>query len=631
MATANNSQTSNAVDECSICLSSLTQQGLDIFTTACKHQFHFQCLAKNVQAQNNECPLCRTRLDSLVNILNASSTTNQSLPIQQVSTQPIIPIQTSPPPANNTGVWGTLTKSLSNAFSWISGGSNRAASSSNHNNAQSIFNFSTDTSSSEDLIDEEAVRILSARINAARQQSIEDYSQFPLITTTTTLEFGAQESTKESNIFGMVTLKAPSLLSKTASEKELDELHVPLDLICVVDQSGSMSGDKIALLKDTLNYIVDQMGSLDRLAVISFDTRAFDRSKGLKLMTTQNKQTLRNAITHHIQANGGTYIGKGLEMAIQLLRNRRTTNSLGAMLLLTDGQDNQHHDYSSLMRSLPEGVVCHTFGYGSDHNAALLSQLAEQGHGGTFTYIDQVDAVGHAFATALGGLFTCIAKQIHIKLQFNDDYKITHSHTIYQYEPKDLPSREITYKMTDLNADECRNLVFQLHIPKLHPSNENSSNDHTIGHVSLEYRDANTDQIVHTPHVPFILARPNQIDPRSSLLQVNYELDIQRNRSETSQVLKEAVKENNYERARAMINSQIAKIRSSVSAENPLCQQLIRDLEHQYLNQREFQTTMTNMYMQHGQERATYSTIATVSANCYMTSGQERFRSKYRS
>ncbi|CAF5152022.1 unnamed protein product, partial [Rotaria sp. Silwood1] len=136
-------------------------------------------------------------------------------------------------PANNTGVWGTLTKSLSNAFSWISGGSNRAASSSNHNNAQSIFNFSTDTSSSEDLIDEEAVRILSARINAARQQSIEDYSQFPLITTTTTLEFGAQESTKESNIFGMVTLKAPSLLSKTASEKELDELHVPLDLICV--------------------------------------------------------------------------------------------------------------------------------------------------------------------------------------------------------------------------------------------------------------------------------------------------------------------------------------------------------------------------------------------------------------
>ncbi|CAF4069220.1 unnamed protein product [Rotaria sp. Silwood2] len=618
MATSNNSQTSNTIDTCSICLSSLKQQGLDIFATACKHQFHFQCLAKNVQAQNNECPLCRTRLDSLVNIINAPSNTNTSVPMQQIPTQSVISIQT-PRSANRRGAWRTLTKSLSNAFSCINSGSNRSPSSSNPNNRQPTSNLSTNTASSEDLIDEEAVRILSARISAARQQSIEGHTEFPLITAMTTLEFGAQESTKQSNIYGMVTLKAPSLLSKTATEKELDELHVPIDLICVVDQSCSMAGNKIALLKDTLNYLVDQMGSLDRLAIISFDTRAFDRSQGLKLMKN-TKVT-----------DGGTYIGKGLKMAIQLLRTRRTTNPLGAMLVLTDGQDNEYHDYSKLMKSLPEGVVCHTFGYGVDHNAALLSRLAEQGHGGTFTYIDQVDAVGHAFATAIGGIFTCIAKQLCIKLQFNDDYKVTHTHTIYQHEPKHLPSREITFKMTDLNADESRNLVFQLHVPKINPSDDNNSNDHTIGHVSLEYIDTNTDQKIHTPHVPFILARPNQIDPQSSLLQVNYELDIQRNRSETSHVLKQAVEENDYQRVRDMINAQIAKIRSSVSAEDPLCQQLIHDLEYQYSNQQEFRTTMTNMYIQHGQERATYSTGATVSSSCYMTSGQERYRSKYKS
>lgn len=131
----------------------------------------------------------------------------------------------------------------------------------------------------------EAVQALTARINAARRQVTEGRTEIPLITVTTTLEFGGQESTKESNIYGMITLKAPSLLSKDATEKEHDELHVPIDLVCVVDQSGSMNGAKIALLKDTLNYIVDQMGVLDRLAVISFDTAAYDRSNGLKLMT----------------------------------------------------------------------------------------------------------------------------------------------------------------------------------------------------------------------------------------------------------------------------------------------------------------------------------------------------------
>lgn len=85
----------------------------------------------------------------------------------------------------------------------------------------------------------------------------------------------------------MVTLKAPSSLSDTATEKELDELHVPIDLVCVVDQSGSMQGEKIRLLKDTLEYIIKQMSALDRLSIISFNSSAQDQSKGLKLMTAQ--------------------------------------------------------------------------------------------------------------------------------------------------------------------------------------------------------------------------------------------------------------------------------------------------------------------------------------------------------
>jgi hypothetical protein len=96
---------------------------------------------------------------------------------------------------------------------------------------------------------------------------------------------------------------------------------------------------------------------------------------------------LKQAIEHDITSGGGTFIGSGLEMGIQILNNRQTKNPLGALLLLTDGQDNETHDYSQLMGALPEGVLCHTFGYGPDHTAALLVQLAEQGNEGTFTYI----------------------------------------------------------------------------------------------------------------------------------------------------------------------------------------------------------------------------------------------------
>ncbi|CAF1157449.1 unnamed protein product [Adineta steineri] len=601
MSTMTNSS-NPATDVCSICLGALVQPNMDLFTTACQHQFHFVCLAKSVEAQNHECPLCRTRLDSLSSIIH---TPVQIAPIPiQVPAQAAAPVASSSSSSSTApGLWFTLKRSLNNAYSWMS--------------------KSSSSNSTEDLVNEAVVRALSGRIQAARQRAANGTTELELITATTTLEFGGQVSTQASNIYGMVTLKSPSLLPITASEKELNELRVPIDLVCIVDISGSMQGEKITLLKKTLDYIIDQMGPLDRLAMVSFDTAACNRSNGLNMMTHAKQQTLHNAVAQSIHAGGGTYIGSGLEMGIQILTSRRTKNPVGAMLLLTDGQDNQHHDYSQLMQTLPDGVVCHTFGYGLGHRAALLSQLAEQGHGGTFTFIDQVDAIALAFATALGTLFTCVAQNLSVKLEFDSSYAVTHSHSIYRHEPVQLPSSQVTFKLNDLNSEENRNLVFQLNVPALV---EQSNNNDIIGHVSLEYTDAINRRQIQTPAVPFLLTRPAQLAPDSPLLVVSYAVDLQRNRAETSRVLKEAVNEPNYERARELLNTQLAKIRTSVSAQDPLCQQLIRDLEYHYTNPSQFATTMTNMYMQHGQERYTYSTATTMSANCYMTSGQERFR-----
>jgi hypothetical protein len=249
-------------DVCSICLSALAQPGMDIFKTACQHQFHFACLVKSVAAQNHECPLCRTRLDALSNIIQAP-VPNVVAPVQS-------PSQAVTSSTATDGIWSTMRRSVGNAFNWMSRTNQQHSS----------------PRQSEDLVDEAAVRALAARIQAARQSAATSSTELQLINATTTLEFGGQVSTQASNIYGMVTLKAPSLLPVTASDKDLNELRVPVDLVCIVDQSGSMQGEKIALLKKTLDYIIDQMSPLDRLAIVSFDTTAYNRSCGLKLMTS---------------------------------------------------------------------------------------------------------------------------------------------------------------------------------------------------------------------------------------------------------------------------------------------------------------------------------------------------------
>jgi len=99
------------------------------------------------------------------------------------------------------------------------------------------------------------------------------------------LEYGAQVSHQESNIYGLATLQAPPILQPEAGSTVAS--RVPIDLVCVVDQSGSMSGEKMILLKQTLIYIVEQLNELDRLAIVSFNKDAFDRSQGLKRMSPQ--------------------------------------------------------------------------------------------------------------------------------------------------------------------------------------------------------------------------------------------------------------------------------------------------------------------------------------------------------
>lgn len=72
----------NSADDCSICLNALAT-GATLLTLACNHKFHLDCLASNVKASNNQCPLCRVALDaSLIQMLTGNHGTAAPATIQ---------------------------------------------------------------------------------------------------------------------------------------------------------------------------------------------------------------------------------------------------------------------------------------------------------------------------------------------------------------------------------------------------------------------------------------------------------------------------------------------------------------------------------------------------------------------
>jgi len=52
---------------------------------------------------------------------------------------------------------------------------------------------------------------------------------------------------------------------------DVDEAKPGLDLILCIDISGSMSGQKLQMVKETLIFILDQLNDEDRVSLVAFD------------------------------------------------------------------------------------------------------------------------------------------------------------------------------------------------------------------------------------------------------------------------------------------------------------------------------------------------------------------------
>jgi len=68
-----------------------------------------------------------------------------------------------------------------------------------------------------------------------------------------------------------------------------------IDLICILDISGSMSGGKLDQCKSTLLFIIDSLQSKDRFALCLFSSDASRKIK-LTVCSDENKVALVNAI-----------------------------------------------------------------------------------------------------------------------------------------------------------------------------------------------------------------------------------------------------------------------------------------------------------------------------------------------
>ena len=230
--------------------------------------------------------------------------------------------------------------------------------------------------------------------------------------------------------------------------EDKDEKRVYVDLICVIDISGSMRGEKTEHVRESLEILVDMMKEKDRIALVLFSTKA-DILYDLKYLDKKNKSKVKEKIkqakfTTPLEERG-TNITRGLEAALGILKKEKNNKEgrSSSIILFSDGCDNYFDDVElgEKLKSLTKGedlyFTLNTFGFGYDHNTKIMKRLANL-RNGSYYFVEDFKKVGEYFANVLGGYISNISNKSELEVKILNEkskiVKVFGKDKLYSYE-----------------------------------------------------------------------------------------------------------------------------------------------------------------------------------------------------
>lgn len=155
----------------------------------------------------------------------------------------------------------------------------------------------------------------------------------------------------------------------------------PKEYVFVVDCSGSMSGQPIAVAKETMRNFIRDMNTDDTFQIIKFSNQASSFSEA-PIEASRRNVNLGLAYVELMRGSGGTEMLNGVRAALGYPEDPDRDRFV---IFLTDGEIGNEAAVLEEVRSMRgERTLLWSVGIGSSPNRYLLDGLAEEGHGESF-------------------------------------------------------------------------------------------------------------------------------------------------------------------------------------------------------------------------------------------------------
>ena len=250
-----------------------------------------------------------------------------------------------------------------------------------------------------------------------------------------------------------------------------------VDMVIVLDRSGSMKGRKIEDARRAVLELLSSLSAEDRFALITYSDGVHIVSS-LSNVTDVNRDRIASAVGT-IRAGGGTNLGAGLQAGIDtLMATSRHTNA-AKVILISDGLANKGlTDIKSLSDiaavAVEKEFAVSTVGLGIDFNEHLMTAIADRGTG-SYYYLENPAAFADVFQKEFYNTQSAAVTGVKVQLPLNSGitlidaagYPIINDNDYRVFYPGNLRSGQTRKLFLTLKVPTNRQKTFELDTIKL--------------------------------------------------------------------------------------------------------------------------------------------------------------------
>ena len=281
----------------------------------------------------------------------------------------------------------------------------------------------------------------------------------------------------------------------------------PLDVVLVLDKSGSMSGEPIESVKAATAHLLRLVGPTDRVGVV-----AFDDTVELVLSLDHHPADAAIARVNAVDGGGMTNLSGGWLKGLEMLEASPRPDALRRIVILTDGHANVGETNPDRLAGIAgsargRNITTSTIGFGDGYDERLLSVLADTGSGNDY-WCAGPDQAPQIFNDEFEGLASVVAQNVSVELR--PSAGVIGMRVLNEFPITDVDGG-MQIALGDAYGDERRRVIAELLLPTVR-----DAGPYPLGEIIVRWATVGDDVKLHTVTVPIgigVSTDPDAPDP----------------------------------------------------------------------------------------------------------------------